>query len=144
MPRWLNWVLRRFTKYVANPMTLRQVARGDYKFAVLHTVGRKSGRAYATPLEAEPIAGGFAIPLVYGDDTDWCRNLLAAGKGTLDVRGESVPIFNPMVVEVSTVEGQMRVATARHWKRFGFQRCLRVDRAQPAGETVPEVAASTR
>jgi deazaflavin-dependent oxidoreductase (nitroreductase family) len=132
MPYWLNWFLRRFTKYVANPMTLRRAGQGDYHFAALHHVGRKSGRPYVTPLAAEPVGDGFVIPLVYGDDTDWCRNLLAAGKGTLDVKGVAIPILNPRVVDLTTVQDQVRVAQIRSWTRVGIRRCLRVDRAQPA------------
>jgi deazaflavin-dependent oxidoreductase (nitroreductase family) len=83
MPYWLNCFLRRFTKHVMNPVTLRSAGRGNYQYAALRHVGRKSGRPYVTPLAAEPVGGGFVIPLLYGEDTDWCRNLLAAGKGAL-------------------------------------------------------------
>jgi deazaflavin-dependent oxidoreductase (nitroreductase family) len=131
MPLWLNWFLRRFTKYVANPMTLRQARRGNYQYAALHHVGRKSGRAYVTPLDAEPIYDGFVIPLVYGWDTDWCRNLEAAGKGTLDLKGEAIPIVSPRVIDLSAVQDQLRPAKARQWTRFGIRTVLRVDRAQP-------------
>jgi deazaflavin-dependent oxidoreductase (nitroreductase family) len=125
----LNWFLRRFTKYVANPMTLRRAGRADHQYATLHHVGRKSGHPYVTPLAAESVVDGFVIPLVYGDDTDWCRNLLAAGKGTLDLKGEAIPILNPRVVDLTTVQDQVRAAQVRSWTRFGIRRCLRVDRA---------------
>jgi deazaflavin-dependent oxidoreductase (nitroreductase family) len=94
MRYWLNWFLRRFTKHVVNPMTVRRAGRTSYPSAALHHIGRKSGRPYVTPLAAEPVEGGFVIPLVDGDDTDWCRNLLAAGEGTLDLNGEVIPIHN--------------------------------------------------
>jgi deazaflavin-dependent oxidoreductase (nitroreductase family) len=86
-------------------MTLRRAGRANSPTAALHHVGRKSGRLYVTRLAAEPVAGGFIIPLVYGDDTDWCRNLHAAGQGTLELRGEAIPILNPRVVELATVHG---------------------------------------
>ena len=119
MPIWLNWFMRRFTKHVTNPMTLRRAGRANYRTAALHHVGRKSGRPYVTPLAAEPVGGGFVIPLVYGDDTDWCLNLLAAGKATLDLNGE------------------VRAAQVRDWNRLGIRRCLRVDRAD-SGDPSPK------
>ena len=134
MPYWLNWFLRRFTKYVVNRFTLRRAGRPNYPTAALHHVGRKSGRPYVTPLAAEPVAGGFVIPLVYGDDTDWCRNLLAAGKGTLYLNGEAIPILNPRVIELATVHDQVRAAQVRSWTRLGIRRCLRVDRGHPGRE----------
>jgi deazaflavin-dependent oxidoreductase (nitroreductase family) len=85
-------------------MTRRRAGRANDPTAALHHVGRKSGRPYVTPLAAEPVAGGFIIPLVYGDDTDWCRNLLAAGQGTLELRGEAISILNPRIVELATVQ----------------------------------------
>ena len=127
MPYWLNWFLRRFTKHVMNPVTLRKAGRENYRYAALHHVGRKSGRPYVTPLEAEPVGGGFVIPLPYGEDTDWCRNLLAAGKGTLDLKGDALSIFNPRVVDLATLQDQVRAAQVRSWTRLGIRRCLRVE-----------------
>jgi deazaflavin-dependent oxidoreductase (nitroreductase family) len=110
MPYWLNWFLRRFTKHVLNPVTLRRAGLANNQYAVLHHLGRKSGRPYVAPLVAEPVGGGFVIPLPYGEDIDWCRNLLAAGTGTLDLKDEAIPIINPRVVELATVQDQVRLA----------------------------------
>ncbi len=48
-------------------------------FAVIHHRGRKSGRAYRTPVLALPSDSGFVIPMTYGRDVDWARNMCAAG-----------------------------------------------------------------
>jgi len=136
--------MRRFTKHVTNPMTLRRAGRANYRTAALHHVGRKSGRPYVTPLAAEPVGGGFVIPLVYGDDTDWCLNLLAAGKATLDLNGEAIPILNPRVIELATVQDQVRAAQVRNWNRLGIRRCLRVDRADSGDPSPKSTRAHTR
>jgi hypothetical protein len=40
--------------------------------AVIRHRGRRSGREYATPVMAEPIAGeAFINPLLYAQDVDW-------------------------------------------------------------------------
>ena len=59
-------------------------------FVVVHNVGRKSGRAYETPVVAfAGYDGGtrmVATPLVWGRDAGWCVNIRAAGSYTLTRR----------------------------------------------------------
>ena len=45
---------------------------------IVHHVGRRSGRPYETPVLLTPIDGGFLIPLTYGPDRDWVRNVTAS------------------------------------------------------------------
>ncbi len=129
MPRALSWFLRRLTRYVFNPITLRRAGQADYQYAALHHVGRKSGRAYTTPIAAEPIVDGFVITLPYGDDTNWCQNVLAAGEATLDVRGETTRVINPRVVDLASIQGQVGPALVRKWRRLAIPEVLRVDRS---------------
>lgn len=137
MPRALSWFLRRLTKHVFNPITLKRAGQTDYQYAALHHIGRKSGRAYTTPVAAEPIVDGFVITLPYGADTNWCRNVLAAGEATLDVRGETTRVINPSVVDPATIQDQVGLALVRKWRRLGIRQVLRVDRA-------PALSASDR
>lgn len=73
-PRWVaraNKIgLNRFTKYIA------PWAPG---WAIVVHRGRKSGRTFRTPLWAFRRHNGFVIALTYGPETDWVRNVLAAG-----------------------------------------------------------------
>ena len=133
LPLWLNWFLRKLTKQVINPMTLRRAGTIKSSHAALHHVGRKSGRPFVTPLVAEPVEGGFVIPLPYGEGTDWCRNLVAAGKSTLDLKGETILILNPRVVDMASVQNQVRAAQVRNWTRLGLRGFLRVDRPTSYG-----------
>src|ERR1700729_2210057 len=52
-------------------------------WGLLTHVGRRSGRTYQTSLGAHPYGDGFQLPLGYGTHTDWYRNLMAFGTGTL-------------------------------------------------------------
>jgi deazaflavin-dependent oxidoreductase (nitroreductase family) len=112
-----------------NPVTLRRAGSSKSPYAALHHVGRTSNRLYVTPLVAEPMEEGFVIPLPYGEDTDWCRNLVAAGKGTLDLNGETFLILNPRVVSMASVREQVRAAQVRSWTRLGLRSVLLVDRS---------------
>ncbi len=89
MPSW--W--RQINKRVFNPMALK----GD-KWSVIHHVGRSSGTSYRTPLEAHPVEGGFVFILVYGPNTDWAKNALAAGSAELEYRGEPVQLNSPRMI----------------------------------------------
>jgi deazaflavin-dependent oxidoreductase (nitroreductase family) len=93
MPRAMRRINRAFT----NPI-VRPVARHLPPLAIAHHVGRKSGRHHLTPVLAFPIDGGFATPLPYGTDTDWCLNWTSAGEGFLEIAGRRTAVVNPRIV----------------------------------------------
>jgi deazaflavin-dependent oxidoreductase (nitroreductase family) len=89
--------MRRVNRVVTNPV-LGTVAWIVPPFAVVHHVGRKSGRRYRTPVVAFRTDGGFVIPLTYGRDVDWARNILAARGGEIMQMGQTFPLRNPRIV----------------------------------------------
>lgn len=89
MPRWWGEINKR----IFNPRALR---RG--KWSVIRHVGRTTGTAYRTPLEAQPVDGGFVFTLVYGSRSDWVQNVVAAGAATLEHDGETVELVDPDLV----------------------------------------------
>ena len=68
-------------------------------YALLRHRGRRSGRDFATPVVAFRVAGGFAIPLAFGEGSDWYRNVVAAGVGVLRWRGHEYAFVAPRMVE---------------------------------------------
>jgi deazaflavin-dependent oxidoreductase (nitroreductase family) len=68
-------------------------------YAVLHHIGRTSGKAYATPVVALRTPDGFIVPLPFGDATQWARNLFAAGRGSLTWSGREHAIGEPRVID---------------------------------------------
>lgn len=66
-------------------------------WAVLLHTGRRSGRAYRTVLFAFVRRDTLVIALTYGE-TDWLRNVLAAGGGGLRRRGGTWRLVAPRVV----------------------------------------------
>jgi deazaflavin-dependent oxidoreductase (nitroreductase family) len=97
--RFWTW-LRQVNKASFNRLTL--TFAGRHMFAVVHHLGRRSGRAYTTPVVAWPLPDGFIMALPYGADTDWCRNVLAAGQGTLQWHGMAITIGKPEVIGSAT------------------------------------------
>ena len=106
----------RFNRRVTNPIQ-RLWAGYIPAFAILEHVGRKSGKAYRTPLNVFPTDDGFAILLTYGPNRDWLKNITAAGEAKLEHRGRTFQLADPRVVtkaEAAThVTGFGRVAFGR-------------------------------
>jgi deazaflavin-dependent oxidoreductase (nitroreductase family) len=92
----LPQALARFNRRVTNPLMMGGLGRlHPAGYAVVVHRGRRSGRAYRTPVSAFRRRGGYVIALTYGPGTDWVRNVLAAGECFLERR---VRLTNPRVV----------------------------------------------
>src|SRR5258706_16345741 len=90
------WRFSRRTSGWASPLAGR---RWNPMFArVLHR-GRRSGRAYQTPVAARRVADGFIITLAFGAQVDWHRNLEAAGGGAIRWRGRDYEVNGPEKIE---------------------------------------------
>lgn len=93
--------IARFNRRLPNRLALR-VAGYLPGFAIVSHVGRKSGRAYRTPVNAFSTDGGYIIALTYGSESDWVKNVLFAGSCELQTRGRRVRLFNPQIITDQT------------------------------------------
>ncbi|WP_433325153.1 nitroreductase family deazaflavin-dependent oxidoreductase [Spirillospora sp. CA-294931] len=91
----------RFNRVVTNRVTKPFAGRLP-GFAVVRHRGRKSGRAYATPVNIFRHGDRYVAALTYGPDCDWVRNVVAAGECELDVRGRTVRLTEPEIVHDPT------------------------------------------
>jgi deazaflavin-dependent oxidoreductase (nitroreductase family) len=90
--------LARFNRKVTNPLAERISGRVPGWGILVHR-GRRTGRAYRTPLAVFRRPGGYAIVLTYGPDAEWVQNVLAAGGAVLDRGGRCLELTNPRVVQ---------------------------------------------
>ena len=88
--------IARFNRRFTNKLALR-VAGYLPGFGVLNHVGRRSGRNYRTPVNVFPADGGYIIALTYGAESDWVKNVLAAGSCELQTRGRRVHLIGPRI-----------------------------------------------
>jgi deazaflavin-dependent oxidoreductase (nitroreductase family) len=88
--------IARFNKRFTNKLTSR-VAGYLPGFAIVSHVGRRSGRTYRTPVNAFRTDDGYIIALTYGAQSDWVKNVLAAGWCELQTRGRRVRLFDPRI-----------------------------------------------
>lgn len=86
--------LARFNRVVTNRLT-RPFATRLGGFAVLHHVGRKTGRSYETPLNAWRADEGVVVALTYGKNVDWLRNVQTSEESTLTMTGEDLRVGPP-------------------------------------------------
>jgi deazaflavin-dependent oxidoreductase (nitroreductase family) len=93
LPRSVARVNRRVTNRVLGPLAPRLPG-----FGVITHTGRKSGRIYRTPVLVFAAPGGYAVALTYGKDTDWVKNVMAAGGCELETRGRQVHLTAPRIV----------------------------------------------
>jgi deazaflavin-dependent oxidoreductase (nitroreductase family) len=86
--------------------------------------GRRSGRAYITPVVLRPVPGGFVVPLPWGPTTDWCRNVLAAGGAQVRWKGADRDVVRPEVVDVASVREAFDPFSRLVMSRAQMTRCL--------------------
>ena len=65
-------------------------------------VGRKSGKVYRTPVNVFRASNGFTIALTYSSQSEWVKNVLAAGGCEIETRGKKYQLSAPKVIRDPT------------------------------------------
>ena len=125
IPRFMRRVNRVFT----NPL-LGTIAWLLPPLAIVHHVGRKSGRAYRTPVVAFQSRTGAVIPMTYGRDVDWARNLVAAKGCELVQLGRRVRLRNPRIVGFDRAKGRLPAAVRPFLQAASFPGYVLLDRVE--------------
>jgi deazaflavin-dependent oxidoreductase (nitroreductase family) len=90
--------LARFNRVVTNRV-VRLVAGRLPGFAIVRHAGRRTGRVHRTPVNLFRGSGDrVVIALTYGKDTEWVRNVLAAGGCEVETRGRRIALAAPEIV----------------------------------------------
>jgi len=118
LPRWLA----RFNKLVTNRVMGLWAPYLPPWAVILHR-GRKTGKPYRTVLWAFPSKQTLVIALTYGE-TDWSRNVIAAGGGEIVRLGRTRKFTNPRIV---TDPGDPALPQGTRWTVRIFGKSLLVD-----------------
>ncbi|WP_371553314.1 nitroreductase family deazaflavin-dependent oxidoreductase [Streptomyces sp. NBC_00554] len=113
--------LARFNRTFANRFVGPVLTRMPGFGAVVHT-GRKSGRAYRTPVKVFKRGPHYVMSLPYGPQSDWVRNTVAAGGCELHTRGRHIRLHQPHVFtdpQQAVVPAPLR-PLLRRFKAFDF------------------------
>ncbi|BAX92960.1 nitroreductase family deazaflavin-dependent oxidoreductase [Mycobacterium shigaense] len=118
--------VRVFNKRLLNPLMLRLAGRKYWYASVVEHTGRRSSKPYATPVVTEQTGDGFVIPLPYGTNVDWLRNVLAAGRATIRAHGRTYQVVQPEIISPDAAAPQLRPGRRRTFDLAGVKHYLRV------------------
>lgn len=93
--------LARLNKYFGNKIVGRIIPLMPGFGAVYHK-GRKSGREYRTPVKVFRKTDHFILSLPYGSQSDWVKNVVAAGGCEIKTRGRRIAVVAPEVFVTDT------------------------------------------
>lgn len=82
----------------ANRFFLTISGRWLRAYSIVRHVGRTSGREYQNPVSAYPLGDGFVIPVLYGAQSQWVRNVMASGRLTVRTKGRDHPLERPEII----------------------------------------------
>lgn len=128
LKRFREW-MRLFNKRTVNPAVLKSAGQRGNIYSVVHHIGQRPGTPYTTPVAAGPTADGFVIPLPYGKNVDWCRHVVAAGRCTIEYRGEHSTVGEPEVIDGVAAIAMLRPSRGLAWRALGINKdqSLRVE-----------------
>jgi deazaflavin-dependent oxidoreductase (nitroreductase family) len=96
---------------VLNPLVKKLAGRRHFMMAAqIHHVGRRSGRAYVTPASASLEGDLIVIPLTFGNQSDWSRNVRAAGGARIRLGGVDYQAVRPELVDRADARAVVRQA----------------------------------
>ena len=93
--------LARFNRRLPNRVIGTFAGRRLSPVALMVHQGRRSGRQYRTPVMPLPLGDGFLVSLPYGPRRDWVRNVLAAGRCTLQRGGRRFELADPRLLDAA-------------------------------------------
>ena len=105
---------------------MRSAGREGTATSVVRHVGRRSGRAYQTPVIVARHDDSFLIALPYGERTDWAKNVLAAGSATITAGGRDYPVDRPEVIPMAAATAYFRPREQRMHRQFHVDTALQV------------------
>jgi deazaflavin-dependent oxidoreductase (nitroreductase family) len=85
---------------VLNPLIARMAGRRHFPMAAqLRHTGRRSGRDYVTSVGARVSGDVAVIPLTFGNQSDWSKNVRAAGGCSIRVNGRDYRATEPQFLD---------------------------------------------
>ena len=103
-----------------------RLAGGRYVplYILLRHQGRRSGRAYATPVVGMRVPGGFAIPMAFGEGADWYRNIVASGGATIRQHGTEHQLSAPAAIDPDSAASPFAKWQRPVFRALGIRRFL--------------------
>jgi deazaflavin-dependent oxidoreductase (nitroreductase family) len=130
----INDVVRLFNKRLLNPVMMALDRRHWYA-AVLKHRGRRSGNEYTTPVTVGRAVDSFVIPLSYGEEVDWLKNVRADGRCTIETRNGTYVVGDPEVIDRAHAFAIVPRHARLMFKLFGIERYVKMKQtSKPSAE----------
>lgn len=125
-------LIRTSNKYLLNPLMLRLAGKKFWYASVVEHTGRKSGKRYSTPVVADRVDDHLVIPLPYGTQVDWVRNVLDSGEATIVSKGQTYHAVSPELIDSTQALPLLPRDRRRTFERVSIEHFLRM-RIAPNG-----------
>jgi len=121
-----------------NPLMRKLAGRRHIRMAAqIRHAGRASGRAYVTSVGARVSGDVAMIPLTFGNQSDWSKNVRAAGGCSIRVDGQDYDATEPEFVERADAGALLRLVFGPvmrgGFRLLGIKQYLRLH-VVPAGQ----------
>jgi deazaflavin-dependent oxidoreductase (nitroreductase family) len=94
---------------ILNPAVAKLAGRRFFAtVAAIHHVGRRSGKSYVTSVGARVDGGVAIVPLTFGNQSDWVRNVRAAGTCWIRVNGKDHQAVRPQILNWADAKSRVR------------------------------------
>jgi deazaflavin-dependent oxidoreductase (nitroreductase family) len=121
-------VTRAMAKVTA-PLSRPLAGRGFFPlWAIVNHRGRRSGRAYAIPVAIRVSSDTFTIPLPWGEQTQWLRNVLAANGCVIRWRSVDHAATAPRVIGLEEAADAFHPIQRAVMRAAGIRSFLRLQR----------------
>ena len=125
-------VVRAIARFV-NPLVVLIAGRRWMPIlGILHHRGRRSGRAYATPLGMRRLGADFIMPRTFGEDAAWYRNVIAANGCSVKYLGKTYTLTEPEVIDYAAAAPAFPRYERLQFRLIGINEYLRLRIADSA------------
>ncbi len=120
-------LIRTSNKYLLNPLMLRLAGKKFWYASVVEHSGRRSGKRYSTPIVADRVGDQLIVPLPYGTQVDWVRNVLSSGEATIVSRGHTYHAVSPELISSTQALPLLPHNRRRTFERVSIGHFLRMN-----------------
>lgn len=125
-PAPLRRLIRTSNKHLLNPLMLRLAGKRYWYASVIEHTGRRSGQLYATPIVADLVGDDVIIPLPYGTQVDWVRNVVGSGEASIVHKGKRYHAVSPELIDATQALPMLSRDRRRTFERVSIGHFLRM------------------
>jgi deazaflavin-dependent oxidoreductase (nitroreductase family) len=117
---------------ILNPGVAKLAGRRFFPtVAAIHHAGRRSGKSYVTAVGARVNGDVAIVPLTFGNQADWVRNVRASGTCWIRVNGKDYQAVRPQILAWADVKALVRAGfnPLEHvvFRLLGIKQFMRLD-----------------